>query len=616
MTTGAQTGLLSRHKMKDLTSGSLVVLVVWISATLQLASPCDAFSIVSSHKFAVRGASSRVSPFCPRGTSRLRLSTVATSPPPTNDMQNIGDEGDDSSLPYDWKDQWYALTFADHLPKLSESAETVPAAVFGHPLVLWRGGAGDIGTIFCADDVCPHRAAALSEGRVRDGRLECLYHGWQYQGAADPASKKQNDDPDQDSNQKDGACVRIPQLAVGADIPKRSCLRMRETRVVEGIVWTWMGDGRSTREPPRSKEGLDDSTGQLKGWVVNDFQIDLPYDHSYLAENLIDPAHVPISHDRTPGGGKRENAQPYEMILDKDSVNNPQGFTGRFRNAGPDAQNATWFELQYEAPGIIRQSAKNGKFQFGAALHCMPLSLGKSRLLFRAYFTGLPWFARIMIESKPKWLRNLNSCKVLEQDVGLIATQEDHFARNKGRMLKDDFLLLASSDKFVGAYRQWLDRVGHGMPWFQGLASTSSTQGNNPLHHLNGKELAPGLDGAHHRASNEAVMETRYHRHVQKCPSTRNALKHVIRIKTTCLTLFVIALTLFSGLAPLAYANNSVTTSIVPVTRSMIILRKAVGCLLPSIPLLALGAGLTHKLEQRFYLSFRRKDQLRTEKGL
>ena len=55
--------------------------------------------------------------------------------------------------------------------------------------------------------------------------------------------------------------------------------------------------------------------------------------------------------------------------------------------------------------------------------------------------------------AQPNIHHNLNSCKVLEQDVGLITTQEDHFKRT-GRALIDDYLLLSSSDAFVKAYRQ------------------------------------------------------------------------------------------------------------------------------------------------------------------
>ena len=42
----------------------------------------------------------------------------------------------------------------------------------------------------------------------------------------------------------------------------------------------------------------------------------------------------------------------------------------------------------FEAPGIVRyrtEVAEKG-LVFGGALHCMPLGLGKSRLLFRTYY--------------------------------------------------------------------------------------------------------------------------------------------------------------------------------------------------------------------------------------
>lgn len=479
-------------------------------------------------------------------------------------------------LDYDWKTQWYALTFNSYIPNPSESAEAVPAAVFGHPLVLWRSE--DDGEVHCADDVCPHRSAALSEGRLRDGNLECLYHGWEFESK--------------------GQCVRIPQLEKGAEIPKRACLKMRPCVIVEGLVWAWMGDEAPTTEPPRQNDGLDDWTGEKKGCFVNDVQIDLPYDHSYLAENLIDPAHVAISHDRTQGGDVRENAQPYEMILDKDSISS-QGFTGKFRYA--DKENATWINLKFEAPGIIRQTGNpRGKIQFGAALHCMPLALGRSRLLFRAYFGGLPWLATRIIASKPTWQRNLNSCKILEQDVGLITTQEDHFSRTN-HTLNDDFLLLKSSDVFVGAYRNWMDRVGHGMPWFQGLA----TQSRNVNNHLSGFQLPPSLDPANHRSSGQDVVETRYHRHVMHCPATRKALANVQLLKKVCFICSVAVITATAGLAPTISSPSNI-----------LVKRLVSFGLVPAIPVFCIATALLRKLESHFFVSFKRKDQLRRENGV
>jgi nitrite reductase/ring-hydroxylating ferredoxin subunit len=173
-----------------------------------------------------------------------------------------------SPLEYNWKDQWYALTYASHVPYPSESAEVVPAAVFGQPLVLWReqpkqksnknDDYSDI--IYCATDACPHRTAALSEGRVRNGTLTCLYHGWQFSG------------------RQDGNCVRIPHLETTASIPKRACLDMKTCRVDEGIVWVWMGDDdpppNNRRDPPSCTKGVAFTRqGQAKDdWLTYDFQ--------------------------------------------------------------------------------------------------------------------------------------------------------------------------------------------------------------------------------------------------------------------------------------------------------------------------------------------------------
>jgi nitrite reductase/ring-hydroxylating ferredoxin subunit len=469
--------------------------------------------------------------------------------------------------------------------------------VFGHPLVLWRSVDG---TINCADDVCPHRQAALSEGRVRDGKIECYYHGWQFQG-------HERTSADDEPGPEPGSCTFIPQLSKNAKIPQRACLSMKECRIVEGIVWVWMGETTPTKPVPTQGDGLDPVTGKKEGFIVNDFQIDLPYDHSFLVENLLDPAHIPISHDRTPGGGRREKAEAYDMIVDTTSMSS-NGFTGRYRLESQVEKDDPYVDVQYEAPGIIRQQGrpggKNSTITFGAALHCMPLGLGRSRLLFRAYFGGLPPVLSLILRSKPKFLRNLNSCKILEQDAGLITTQEDYYKRNPDRRLQDDFLILQTSDLFIKAYRQWLDKVGHGMPWFQGLA----TKSDNVDNHLSGLEIPPALDPMFHRAGNH--LETRYHRHVMHCPTTRNALKRVQSWKRIMIGVAVGSITMSCGLAASIVSSNMLSTKIFSLTVSTLKI------LVPLIPLSSIIVAGLNRLEESFFVSFKRKEQLQTETGL
>jgi hypothetical protein len=212
----------------------------------------------------------------------------------------------------------------------------------------------------------------------------------------------------------------------------------------------------------------------------------------------------------------------------------------------------------------------------------------------------LPWLATRIIASKPTSQRNLNSCKILEQDVGLITTQEDHFSRTN-HTLNDDFLLLKSSDVFVGAYRNWMDRVGHGMPWFQGLA----TQSRNVNNHLSGFQLPPSLDPANHRSSGQDVVETRYHRHVMHCPATRKALANVQLLKKVCFICSVAVITATAGLAPTISSSSNI-----------LVKRLVSFGLVPAIPVFCIATAMLRKLESHFFVSFKRKDQLRRENGV
>jgi nitrite reductase/ring-hydroxylating ferredoxin subunit len=72
---------------------------------------------------------------------------------------------------------WYPVALADGL----ERGTSTGTRLFGRELVAWRDGAG---TSHVWEDRCPHRGMRLSFGFVRDNHIACLYHGWQYDTAA------------------------------------------------------------------------------------------------------------------------------------------------------------------------------------------------------------------------------------------------------------------------------------------------------------------------------------------------------------------------------------------------------------------------------------------------
>src|SRR6266446_3518663 len=67
---------------------------------------------------------------------------------------------------------WHPIALSDELPI---GAAPVPVKCFGEELVLFRDDHGRPGLLGLH---CPHRCADLSYGRIEDGGLRCLYHGW------------------------------------------------------------------------------------------------------------------------------------------------------------------------------------------------------------------------------------------------------------------------------------------------------------------------------------------------------------------------------------------------------------------------------------------------------
>ncbi|NIO08912.1 MAG: Rieske 2Fe-2S domain-containing protein, partial [Deltaproteobacteria bacterium] len=51
----------------------------------------------------------------------------------------------------------------------------LPVTLLGEDLVLFRDEKGRPGLL---DIHCPHRGADLTYGRLEDGGLRCIYHGW------------------------------------------------------------------------------------------------------------------------------------------------------------------------------------------------------------------------------------------------------------------------------------------------------------------------------------------------------------------------------------------------------------------------------------------------------
>ena len=70
---------------------------------------------------------------------------------------------------------WLPAALSEELPVGTNAA--LPVRLLGEDLVLFRDPSGQPGLLGIH---CAHRGADLSYGRVEDGGLRCIYHGWLY----------------------------------------------------------------------------------------------------------------------------------------------------------------------------------------------------------------------------------------------------------------------------------------------------------------------------------------------------------------------------------------------------------------------------------------------------
>ncbi|CAI0557923.1 unnamed protein product [Linum tenue] len=119
-----------------------------------------------------------------RSKSKLFPSNAISSPSPPSSVSaepsppEIEEEVAVGEEKFDWYAQWYPV-----MP-LCDLDKRVPHAkkVLGIDVVVWWDRNENAWKVF--DDMCPHRLAPLSEGRIdQSGRLQCVYHGWCFDGS-------------------------------------------------------------------------------------------------------------------------------------------------------------------------------------------------------------------------------------------------------------------------------------------------------------------------------------------------------------------------------------------------------------------------------------------------
>ncbi|WP_395645466.1 Rieske 2Fe-2S domain-containing protein [Terricaulis sp.] len=145
--------------------------------------------------------------------------------------------------------------------------------LMGKPVVVFQSADGPAVLL----DRCPHRNMALSRGRVREGAIECPYHGWRFA--------------------QDGRCVLTP----GAEEPARHGATPLPVIERAGIIWTTLAERPNagpTLPHPIEADGFDSFWWPIKPTRARLLD---------AVENLLDPAHPHFLHPGIVRSGTARN---------------------------------------------------------------------------------------------------------------------------------------------------------------------------------------------------------------------------------------------------------------------------------------------------------------------
>jgi vanillate O-demethylase monooxygenase subunit len=158
---------------------------------------------------------------------------------------------------------WYAAGWASDLGE-----ELVGRRFLGELVVLYRTADG---TARAIGGRCPHRFAPLHLGRKVEDAVECLYHGFRFDGT--------------------GRCVLVPDesgpIAANNRVPSYPLVER------DRLLWIWMGE--PAKADPAAIPDLSDRLSSATYKAVTGSLL-IKANYELVADNLIDPRHGQFLH--------------------------------------------------------------------------------------------------------------------------------------------------------------------------------------------------------------------------------------------------------------------------------------------------------------------------------
>ncbi len=311
------------------------------------------------------------------------------------------------------KDIWYVAALSREV----RPGRMTRKLIAGEPVALGRTQGGNA---FALRDVCPHRAAPLSAGRIVESdaeagggpTVECPYHGWRF-------------------GTGDGICRAVPSLAEGQTL-KLDRIRAGSFPVVErdGVIWMFAASNPRFAEAPEF--GPPEPPRQPAGGprLVERAVFDCNIDHAVVG--LMDPAHGPYVHRqwwwRTEHSmhekAKAFAPRPYGFAMVEHAPSS-NSFAYRLLGGKPTT------EIDFRLPGVRFETIRNAKGIVLGLTAVTPLDEDRTEVTQIFY-----WDIGMLSVLRPI-LRPLVRA-FLNQDRAMVDLQQEGLKHESRLMLIDD----------------------------------------------------------------------------------------------------------------------------------------------------------------------------------
>jgi phenylpropionate dioxygenase-like ring-hydroxylating dioxygenase large terminal subunit len=239
--------------------------------------------------------------------------------------------------------EWLSLAADDEV-----GTKPVAVTAYGVPLVLVRPAPGAEPVVFA--DRCPHRLVPLSAAKAAGGRLQCAYHGWEFdatgacvslpsqEGAPPPRASLARgprlrihggqiqvavdelppDDPDDLFTNEDPSLAKAwhPVAVVGEEpsevrLMGRTFVTKDERRQERwGLVWIAPEEPITDLFPDPD----EDDRNYTGAWLP---PVRTPASAGVVADNFLDVAHFPFVHAKTFGAAEEKIVERYEVTAEE-----------------------------------------------------------------------------------------------------------------------------------------------------------------------------------------------------------------------------------------------------------------------------------------------------------